>query len=90
MERVSYKTNEERCPVDGNIGVCSWQVRKERTIALIIAIAANDAITTSSGSTTNPIASPQNEGVLTAVNKLTTLVEGHPRLSIHCIGFITN
>jgi hypothetical protein len=38
MERVSYKTNEGRCPADnGNIGVCSWEVRKERTIDLIFA-----------------------------------------------------
>ena len=35
MERVSYKTNEDRCPIDdGNIGVCSWEVRKERTVTL--------------------------------------------------------
>ena len=59
--------------------------KRQRTIAI-----ANDAITTSGTTNNLTTSSPQNEGVLTAVNKLTTLVEGHPRLSIHCIGFITN
>ena len=53
--------------------------KRQRTIAI-----ANDTITTSGTSTTistNTTASPQNEGVLTVVNKLTKLVEGHPRFS---------
>ena len=33
LERVSQKTNEERCPAtDDNIGVCSWEVRNHKYI----------------------------------------------------------
>ena len=50
--------------------------KRQRTIAI-----ANDAITTSGTTNNLTTSSPQNEGVLTAVDKLKKLVEGLPRLS---------